>query len=345
MRQSRNRTGIRAGVYLFTLIVLIYVIVFMGTPYVVYQPGAASEVAPMIKVENEDGDEAGTFMMTTVSASYANVALLIYSALNPNAEIARKAERLGNQSEDEYAATQVYYMSSSQSNAVEAAYKAAGIPYRDVTDYLFVFSVPGETGHKQLQPGDKILVVDGQQVANPEELSKLLSTRKVGDEVAVSLERKGKKLTEDVTLVEIKDSGKKAVRPGLGVVIGAIQKVKASEPGREVSFTDTDVGGPSAGLMFTMEIYNRLTKGDLTKGYRVAGTGTIDPKGEVGPIGGVQFKIVAAERKGAEIFFVPVKNFEEAKAKADKIGAKMKLVPVSTLDQAIQYMKKLPVKP
>ncbi|MFD1774969.1 SepM family pheromone-processing serine protease [Paenibacillus rhizophilus] len=345
MRQSRNRTGFRAGVYLFTLIVLVYIIVFMGTPYVVYQPGGASEVSPMIKVENEDKEEAGTFMMTTVSASYANVALLLFSALNPNAEVERKAERLGNQSEEEYAATQVYYMSSSQSNAVEAAYKAAGIPYHDATDYLFVFSVPGETGHKQLQPGDKIVSVDGRQVADPEALSKLLSSRKIGDQVAVSLDRGGKKLTENVTLVEIKDSGKAAVRPGLGVVIGAVQKVKASEAGREVRFTDTDVGGPSAGLMFTMEIYNRLTKGDLTKGYRVAGTGTIDPNGEVGPIGGVKFKIVAADRKGAEIFFVPVKNYEEAKAKADKIGTKMKLVPVSTLSQAIQYMEKLPVKP
>ncbi|QWU18387.1 PDZ domain-containing protein [Paenibacillus sophorae] len=335
----------RAAAYLFTLIVLVYAVVFMGTPYVVYQPGDASEVAPMIKVENEDTAEKGTFMMTTVSASYANVALLLYSALNPNAEIDRKAERLGDQTEEEYTATQVYYMSSSQSNAVEAAYKAAKIPFRNTTEYLFVFSVPGETGHRQFKPGDKILSVAGHQVTDPEALSLLLSSRKVGDQVAVSLERDGKKLAEDVTLVEIKDSGKTAVRPGLGVVIGAVQKVEASEAGREVNFTDTDVGGPSAGLMFTMEIYNRLTKGDLTKGYRVAGTGTIDPSGEVGPIGGVQFKIVAADRKGAEIFFVPVKNYAVAKAKADKIGAKMKLVPVTTVSDAIQYMEKLPVKP
>ncbi|MDT3426373.1 PDZ domain-containing protein [Paenibacillus forsythiae] len=345
MMKFRHRTGMRAAAYLFALIVVVYAFVFMGTPYVVYQPGDASEVAPMIRVENEDKAEEGTFMMTTVSASYANVALLLYSALNPNAEIDRKAERLGNQTEEEYAATQVYYMSSSQSNAVEAAYKAAGVPYHDETEYLFVFSVPAGDGRGQLKPGDKILSVAGQHVTDPEALSKLLSSRKVGDRVTVALERDGKKLQEDVTLVEIKDSEGKAARPGLGVVIGAVQKVEASEAGRTVSFTDTNVGGPSAGLMFTMEIYNRLTQGDLTRGYRVAGTGTIDPGGEVGPIGGVQFKIVAADRKGAEIFFVPLKNYEAAKAKADKIGTRMKLVPVSTLNEAIQYMKKLPVKP
>lgn len=342
MSQFRQKKGIRTAAYLFTLIILVYVIVFMGTPYVVYQPGGANEVAPMIKVENEDTAESGTFMMTTVSASYANVALLIYSALNPNAEIERKAERLGSQTEEEYAATQVYYMSSSQSNAVEAAYKAAGIPYHDTTEYLFVFSVPGESSTKQLQPGDKIISVDGEHVTDADALAKLLSAKKVGEQVEVVLQRDGKKLTEQVKLVEIKDNGKS--RPGLGVVIGAVQKVEASETGREVSFTDTDVGGPSAGLMFTMEIYNKLTQGDLTKGYKVAGTGTINPDGKVGAIGGVQFKIVAADRKGAEIFFVPEDNYAVAKAKADKIGTKMKLVKVSKLSDAIGYMEKLPVK-
>lgn len=97
--------------------------------------------------------------------------------------------------------------------------------------------------------------------------------------------------------------------------------------------------------MFTMEIYNRLTFGDLTKGHRVAGTGTINAEGVVGAIGGVKHKIVAADREGAEIFFVPVKNYDEAKAKADKIGTSMKLVPVSTLDEALKYMEELPVKP
>lgn len=148
-----------------------------------------------------------------------------------------------------------------------------------------------------------------------------------------------------MTLVEIKDKEGTAVRPGFGVTIAAVQKVKPKEQGKAVSFVDTNVGGPSAGLMFTMEIYNRLTPGDLTKGHRVAGTGTIDAEGVVGAIGGVKHKIVAADREGAEIFFVPVKNYDEAKTKADKIGTSMKLVPISTLDEALKYMEELPVKP
>ncbi|WP_307590192.1 SepM family pheromone-processing serine protease [Paenibacillus wynnii] len=345
MKQMRQRTGFRTTVYLFTLIVLTYVFVFMGTPYIVYQPGSASEVAPLIKVENGDAAEKGTFMMTTVSASYANVALLVASVFNSNAEVVPKETRLGEKSEEEYAAVQVFNMDSSQSYAVQAAYHAADIPYKNEPDYLFVYSVPAEGNRVQFQPGDRIISVAGNRMPDSEALTSLLAAKSIGDKVTVTLLRDGKKLTEEVQLIEVKDSKDAAGRPGLGVIIAAVQKVEAKESGKKVSFTVKDVGGPSAGLMFTMEILSQLTPGDLTKGYKVAGTGTIDPEGKVGPIGGVKHKIVAADREKAEIFFVPAGNYKEAKAKADKIGTTMKLVSVSALSDALDYMKSLPVKP
>ncbi|MNM98765.1 Lon protease [compost metagenome] len=317
----------------------------MNTPYIVYQPGSASEVAPMIKVENADKEEKGTFMMTTVSASYANVALLIASLFNSYSEVVLKETRLGEKTEQEYAAEQVYYMNSSQSFAVQAAYHAANVPYEDVVDYLYVFSVPDTDNQGQFQPGDKIISVEGRNIADPETLSELLSSSQIGDQVAVVLQRDGKEVKEQVTLVEVEDKDTAAVKPGLGVIIGAVQKVEPKVAGKVVSFVDTNVGGPSAGLMFTMEIYNQLTPGDLSKGHRIAGTGTIDADGNVGAIGGVKHKIVAADREKAEVFFVPVKNYDEAKARADKIGTDMLLVPVSTLDDALEYMEKLPVTP
>ncbi|WP_151733922.1 SepM family pheromone-processing serine protease ['Paenibacillus yunnanensis' Narsing Rao et al. 2020] len=345
MKQPKRRIGFRAFIYLVTFVVIVYVVVFMNTPYIVYRPGSASEVAPMIQVENADPPEQGAFMMTTVSASYANVALLVVSMFNSYAEIVAKETRLGDRTEQEYAAEQVYYMSSSQSFAVQAAYKAANVPYEEVTDYLYVFSVP-ETGNKdQFRPGDRIVAVAGEKVTDAEALAKLLSSRAIGDRVDVKLQRDGKEISEQVKLVEVRDKENSPARPGLGISIGAVQKVVPEEEGHGISFVDTEVGGPSAGLMFTMEIYNRLTPGDLTKGYRVAGTGTMDAGGNVGAIGGVKHKIVAADREEADIFFVPLKNVDEAKARADQICTKMKLVPVATLDEALKYMEELPVKP
>ncbi|AJS61533.1 peptidase S16 [Paenibacillus sp. IHBB 10380] len=336
--------GFKLSVYIVMVVMLVYVVVFMPTPYIIYQPGSAEEVKPMISVQDGDMAERGTFMMTTVSARYANIALLAASSFNPNAEIDKKQSRLGEKSEDEYAAEQVFYMSNSQSSAMEAAYKEAKIDYQILPEYLFVFSVPKEADNrKYFNPGDRIVEVEGRPASDNVALTSLLTSKKVGDVVSVKLKRGGEYLVENVPLVAIKDGSK--TRPGLGITIATMQKVTTDDPGKQVEFVNTQVGGPSAGLMFTMEIYNQLTEGDLTKGYRVAGTGTIVEGGTVGPIGGVKHKIVAANRKNAEIFFVPKDNYQEAKAKADKIGTTMKLIAVSTLEDALLYMNNLEAKP
>ncbi|WMT43541.1 PDZ domain-containing protein [Paenibacillus sp. D2_2] len=194
-----------------------------------------------------------------------------------------------------------------------------------------------------MSPGDIIRKVDGKPIGKFEDLSALLAEKKPGDQVSVQLERKNKDLDERVELINI-STDKKVVKAGLGVSIGEVRKVEPAVEDQEVKFVDTRIGGPSAGLMFTLEIYNQLTPGDLSKGYRIAGTGTIDENGTVGEIGGVQFKIVAAERQHADIFFVPVNNYDIAKAKADQIGSKMKLVKVQTAQEALEYLQQLEPK-
>lgn len=345
MKKSVKPNGLRIALYLLMIGVLLYVVVYMPTPYLIYQPGSAEEVRPMIQVENSDPVEEGTFMMTTVSASYANMALLMLSAFNPNAEVVKKAEKMGDQSKDEYAATQVYYMNSSQSSAMEAAYREADIEYSIKPAYVFVMSISeNSTNAKHFRPGDKLIKIDGQPAEDNEKIASLLSEKSIGDVVSVELERKGKTVEEQVKLVSIKDEKTGTERPGLGVLIATMQEVKPSDPGHTIHFADTNIGGPSAGLIFTLEIYNQLTEGDLTKGYRVAGTGTIDNTGAVGPIGGVKHKIVAADRKKADFFFVPRKNYEEAKKRADRIKTNMELIPVDALQDAVDYLEKLPPK-
>jgi Lon-like protease len=118
----------------------------------------------------------------------------------------------------------------------------------------------------------------------------------------------------------------------------------------KVSVKTDEIGGPSAGLMFSLEIFDQLMDEDFTKGYKIAGTGTIDSKGAVGPIGGIDQKIVAADKAGAEIFFAPNEkgtsdsNYKLAVKTASQIGSKMKIVPVDLIDDAINYLQKLPMK-
>lgn len=332
--KSRSTT-IKAALYFISLVVLIYVVVYMPTPYMIHQPGSADEIKPMVSVKFGDSEEKGTFMLTTVSVSYANIAMLVTTQFKKHAEIIRKEP---DRNDEEYETQQRYYMSSSQSNAVMAAYNQAKIDYDVVPEYVFVVGFSKTVTPKgDFHPGDVIRKVNGQPIDRFEKMAAALQGMFAGDTVTVELERKGKSIKQEVELVQI---GEEDGRPkaGLGVSVGEVRKVEPNDRNKEVHFADTQIGGPSAGLMFTLEIFNQLTPGDLSKGYRIAGTGTMSEDGSVGPIGGVQFKIVASEREHADIFFVPEDNYKEAKAKADEIGSRMKLVPVKEVGDALDYL-------
>ena len=139
---------------------------------------------------------------------------------------------------------------------------------------------------------------------------------------------------------------------GIGIGLTDHTEVSSDVP---VDFNTEGVGGPSAGLMFTLAIYDQLVKEDLRKGRKIAGTGTIEQNGHVGDIGGAGLKVVSAAKKGMDIFFVPNNpidknakkgktkvqtNYQEAKAAAKRLGTKMKIVPVQNVQQAIDYLKK-----
>lgn len=328
----------RFGIFIIVLAMLSYVLIEIPMPYMINSPGTAEEIKPMISVEGGDQQEQGAFMLTTVSVSYANMMMLMLSYLNPHAEIVPKEPDRDRQ---QYEVQQRYYMSNSQSNAIMAAYHKAGIKYQILPQYVFIVGLSKDVQTKgDFAAGDVIQKINGTEVKGFEQLTVALKGKKAGDVVDVGLERDGKLMQQQVELVPIPDKENKT-RAGLGVSVGEVQDVVPNNDKEEVKFINTRIGGPSAGLMFTLEIYNQLTPGDLSKGHRIAGTGTITSDGEVGSIGGVQFKIVAADREGAEIFFVPQENYAVAKAKADSIKTNMKLIPVKILDDALNYLDKL----
>lgn len=153
--------------------------------------------------------------------------------------------------------------------------------------------------------------------------------------------RNGKQLKENLNVKTIPNGNG---RVGIGVSI-VTERELVVDP--KVKINSHEIGGPSAGLMFTLEIYNQLVEEDLTKGHEIAGTGTINEKGEVGPIGGINQKVVAASDAGAEVFFAPNEkgaeksNYKDALETAKDIKTKMKIIPVDTLDDALTYLEKM----
>jgi PDZ domain-containing protein len=197
---------------------------------------------------------------------------------------------------------------------------------------------------KVLKENDLIQAIDRQPVQTAEQLMQALKWRRPGERVHLRVIRNGKAREETVMLTRLPAvTGK--TRAGIGIVPVTDRVVKTTPV---VRLNAGDIGGPSAGLMFSLEIFNQLTPGDLTRGYRIAGTGTISPDGRVGQIGGVEHKVVAAEREGASLFFVPKdllpgdNNAATAMATVRHLKLHMKVVPVATLQEAIRYLERLP---
>jgi PDZ domain-containing protein len=330
-----------------------YGLFFMNTPYIIQKPGTAEDVGPMVQVSNPDVAEGSVLMLTTVRQMYPNWFMYVVAHFNSKWDIyVEKDLHPNGESRTEYNERQAIVMLSSQSNALQAAYKAAGIPYElDYQGVVINSIIKGMPAEGVLMVGDVIVEFDGKKISRSDEVFAWVEGKKVGDKVEIGYMR-GEKLLHTVLVMGdyallpnskgVVEKGLEA-HPGLGISPVDVAEIRAENPDRQVTIDVKDIGGPSAGLIFTMEIYDQLTPGDLTKGYRIAGTGTISPDGTVGPIGGEQHKIVAADREDTDIFFVPKENAKGAIARATELNIDMKIVPVTTVQDALDYLRDIPI--
>jgi PDZ domain-containing protein len=190
-------------------------------------------------------------------------------------------------------------------------------------------SDPGPSVGK-LQRGDAIDGVNGKPVANLDQFTALLKATKPGDQLVLDYRRKNSPAgVATVTLGANPD--REYGYLGVGVL-------DAPWAPFSIDFNLANIGGPSAGLMFSLAVVDKLTTGDLNDGKFVAGTGTIDSDGKVGSIGGITHKILAAREAGAAVFLVPAENCDEAKT-ADEDG--MQLVKVDSLAQAVDALNSI----
>ncbi|MFC4766051.1 SepM family pheromone-processing serine protease [Effusibacillus consociatus] len=344
-------TRLTAKRFVTRVVVLLLVILsfFIPLPYYVYRPGSAEELQPILSVEGGQKDEKGALMLTTVlSVPTENIYYYLYGRVMPHSEIVPKEQVNRGMSHEEYSKLLEHMMSTSQENSIVAAMRYLNRPVTINYMGVIVSRVANYSKAKGiLQIGDLIERVDNRKISKTEDLLEYLGTKQAGEKVKVELVRDNAKKTEEVELVTLLDPRGNPVpgRAGLGIEPMTKQKV---ENLLRVNFKTEDIGGPSAGFMFALEIVSQLTPGDLTKGHKIAGTGTINADGNVGQIGGIEHKIVAAHEKGAEIFFSPADvqpddtNTKVAKARAEEIGTSMKVVPVRTLREAVEYLKNLP---
>lgn len=223
-------------------------------------------------------------------------------------------------------------MTSSQDDAVAAALHALHIPFHAVVTVAQVDPHGPSAG--ALRAGDVIRSVEGRRTPTTSALIKAVQSRPPGSRLALGVVRHGKARTVVVTTAPLGPHGTRAKQSRIGVSIAP----SYAFPFRVKIDLPTNIGGPSAGMMFALGIYDVLTPGSLTHGRVAAGTGTIDAQGQVGEIGGIQQKIAAAQRDGARLFLVPSGNCAEALG-ADYDPSRMRLARVSTFTQALHVVR------
>ena len=326
-----------AGLIALPLVILLVVLAWVvPLPFTIYSPGPTVNVLgqfagkSIVQVEGHKSyRDDGELRMTTVSETTRNAKLGLWSLLGawmskddavypfsvayPNPTGTLKSDEKQGQVQ----------MSTAQEDAVAVALRKLGYDVDRVAVAQVEAHAPATGALKQ---GDQILAIDGTTVRTPEQAVTAVQKAKPGSRITLGLERRGRHLTRTVR------SGTKDGKAYLGVSLGATYDF----PFQVKIGIDPDIGGPSAGLMMALSVYDTLTPGSLTGGDHIAGTGTIDPDGSVGAIGGIQQKIPGAQHDGAKLFLVPAQNCQ------DVVGAdhgSMRLVKVSTFNGALAAIK------
>jgi PDZ domain-containing protein len=306
--------------------VLLVVLQSVTLPYYAEGPGPAREVESLIRVSGRPKyDSAGRLIMTAVSFQSVNGFQAIGAWLDPARALVSKSLFLQPGETEQQANRRA--ISDMDQSKIDASFvvlrKLAGYPKEHGLGVLVEGVLPGCPSVGKLYPGDIISEVNGTSLAGPDAFRRALDEARPRTAVELLVRAGGRKTTVEVTPRSC-DGSK---RPLIGI---------SSVPSFPfpISISSGDIGGPSAGMMWALGLYDLLTPGDLTGGRTIAGTGEIDLRGRVYPIGGVGEKIIAARRAGARVFLVPAANLAEAEGAAEDI----RLIPVETIDDALRYL-------
>lgn len=320
---------------------------FYPLPYYMERPGGAYDIREVLAVDGQLDKEAGSYNFVAVTISEATLAQVVYAWLTPFTEITPQERVSGGLDSEAFWRISQFYMETSQNTAVYEALKLAG--YSPELEYqgVYVLSLAEDSTFQGiLGLADTVVAINSKRFESSNELIAYVSSFKVGQPVTVTY-------VSDKVEKEAKGKIIKLANGKNGIGISLVDKTVVKTP-LDIVFHTDGVGGPSAGLMFTLDIYDQLVEEDLRKGRVIAGTGTIEPGGLVGDIGGAGLKVVSAHDIGADIFFVPNNpltseqreafpdaktNYEEALEVAKELDTKMTIVPVTSLDEAVTYLR------
>jgi Lon-like protease len=333
VRPVKSRNPWLPVILLAILLGLVVIAAYVPIPIFWRQvPGVVQDVEELVEIEGaNDYTSEGSLYLTTVSFDDSVTFLdWVLAGFDDESVVVLKDDITGGGTEEDLLEAARQQMQQSKADARNVALGELGL-LRPATSVKS--TVPDSPADGKLEIGDVMLAVDGRPTYTVCDVRTQIAMHEVGDELTLSVRRDGKDLRIPI-VTEALDPNQPDV-PMVGITMEEGNPVAPDAP--KVSIDSGEIGGPSAGLIFSLAIYDRLTPDDMTHGREIAGTGGIACDGSVEAIGGVEQKVAAAEQQGAEIFLAPAENYEDARAVAESI----EVVSVANFDDAVEYLANL----
>ena len=315
--------------YLLFIGVLIFLFYFEFL-YIISKSGGTIDLNERIEV-GKDYTQNGNLKMSYVTAMKGTAPFLLLSYIIPDWDIYSLDEVTGGKSYSETLEIGKEYLDEGIDNAIIAAFNESNYNIEITKEIKKVIYI-SDKAVTTLKVGDEITRVDDLEINDIQELRKYVNTLKENDTVTIKVINKNEELERIARVYKDEDGLLK-----LGIAFHISYEYKTEIP-VSIKMKDNE-SGSSGGLMMSLAIYNALTEDDITHGLNIVGTGSIKSDGVVEEIGGVKYKVLAAEKNKADIFFCPEENYEEAVEVKERRNLKVNIIKVNTLKDAITYLE------
>ncbi|MEG0799366.1 MAG: S16 family serine protease [Bacilli bacterium] len=315
-----------------SLIVLLVFILLISIPtgYEIYTPGGLLNMDKRIVIENEYKSK-GSINLTFVGVKNGNLPSLLIASILPSWDIVKKNNsKIEQEDYDDVIKRNKIMLKNGVSYSTLFAYKEAGKDVSITKNELTVLHVMKNSDNK-LKVGDILLKANGKVLSNYDDFREIIDLS--NDSIEIEVKRDDKIINVNA---KIYTENKQKI---VGVLLTNYLELKTNPP---INFKyNESESGSSGGLMNALVIYNKLTKDDITKGKKIAGTGTLEIDGTVGEIDGIKYKLKGANKKKVDIFLVPTKNMEEAVKVKEKYNLNIKLVEAKTFKDVLALLKNI----
>lgn len=314
----------------YIVYVVLLSLLFINFNYYVYSPGGLEDLTDRIEV-SDSYDSKGSFNLTYVTSRAGNIYNILLSYILPSWDLVSvKDSQIENESTSEVVERNQIYLRQTSYDAIIAAFNEANIDY-EVKNVNVTVTFVYDNSNTDIKTGDIIKEINGIKINNYEELSNEMSKYKENDKINFKVLRDNKEIDAYAILKKEND------RVIVGMYLAELKDV-VTNPSVKYIFKDNE-SGSSRGLMCALDIYNKITEFDLTKGDIIAGTGVIYEDGSVGSIDGVKYKLKGAVKNKAKVFIIPSENYDEAVKLKKEHNYDIEIIEADNLHNVIEKLK------